>query len=257
MAVIENWNGQPVAVRRSRGGVLTFERWEDNVLGSPPWPEALLGQVRGYAARRSHSAADDAQALAAHLDGRISKFQSFNSEDAVTYSWFGTLASASADTRRAAVQWLYEQAGIPADAHAPVIDQWARVFHPNAPESPRGPELDARVDDPGIALIYIEAKWNAMVGTGKGKVADVPDDQIVLRRDSLRNDPALKNDKRALAILGVSEHKPDLASWHEPHGHARPVTIAWLTWDELAKCPAHPLADQFGRYLAWKRMHSG
>jgi hypothetical protein len=35
------------------------------------------------------------------------------------------------------------------------------------------------------------------------------------------------------------------------------VSIAWLTWDELAKCAEHPLADEFGRYLAWKRTHSG
>jgi hypothetical protein len=256
MAVIENWNGDPVAFRRSRGGVLTFEHWEDNVLGSPPWPESLLGQVHGYAARRSHFATDDAKALSAHLEGRISKFQSINSEDAVTYSWFGTLASAPVDARRAAIQWLYDQAGIPATAHAPVIDQWARVFHPNAPESPRGPELDARIDDPDVALVYIEAKWDAKVGTGKGKVAEVPDDQIILRRDSLRNDPALKNDRRVLAILGVSEHKPDLASWHEHDGNARPAPVAWLTWNELAKCPEHPLADEFGRYLAWKRIHA-
>ncbi len=131
MALMDNWNGQPVAVRRSRGGVVTFERWEDNVLGSPPWPEALLGQVRGYVARRCHFADVDAEALAAYLDGRISKFQSANSEDAVTYSWFGTLAVASADARRAAGQWLYDRAGILAIASDPTIEQWARVFHPN------------------------------------------------------------------------------------------------------------------------------
>ena len=118
MTMIDNWNGQPVAVRRSRGGVLTLERWEDNVLGAPPWPEALLGQVRGYVARPDHFAADDADALAAHL-GRISKFQSVNSEDAVTYSWFGTLADAAGDVRCAAVQWLYDRAGIPATAKNP------------------------------------------------------------------------------------------------------------------------------------------
>jgi hypothetical protein len=89
MAMTENWNGAPVAVRRSRGGVLTFERWDDNVLGGPPWPNALLDQVRGYVARHAHFADADAEALAAHLEGRISKFQSVNSEDAVTYSWFG------------------------------------------------------------------------------------------------------------------------------------------------------------------------
>ena len=45
MGVMNNWRGEPVAVRRSRGGVLTFENWQDNVLGGPSWPEGLLGQV--------------------------------------------------------------------------------------------------------------------------------------------------------------------------------------------------------------------
>lgn len=254
MAVLDDWNGEPVAVRHSRGGVLTFERWEDNVLGSPPWPEALLGQVRGYVARRSDFADLDATVLAAHLEGRISKFQSINSEDAVTYSWFGTLAGAPADVRRAVVQWLFDRAGIPAAANCPTVDQWVRVFHPNAPGSPRGPELDARIDDPHIALVYVETKWNAKVGTGKGKAADVPDDQIVLRRDSLRHDPAQHHD-RVMAVLGISASKPDLAKWRKPDDHLRPIIIAWLTWDELAECLEHPFADEFGRYLAWKQIH--
>lgn len=206
--------------------------------------------------KRGHFTEDDANELARQLDGRISKFQSVNSEDAVTYSWFGTLATGSADTRRAAVQWLYDRAGIRATARDPAIDQWARIFHPNAPSNSRGPELDARIDDPGAALIYVEAKWNAAVGTGRGKSADVPDDQIVLRRESLRGDPDLKADHRILAVLGVSERKPDLVKWHEPDDDQRPVTVAWLTWDDLAACAQHPLADQFRRYIAWKRQHA-
>ena len=59
-----------------------------------------------------------------------------------------------------------------------------------------------------------------------------------------------------MAVLGISERKPDLAKWHEPDGNLRSVGIAWLTWDELAECPEHPLADEFGRYLAWKRIHA-
>jgi hypothetical protein len=39
-----------------------------------------------------------------------------------------------------------------------VIDQWMRVIHPNAPTSPKAPKLDARIDDPGVALIHVEAK---------------------------------------------------------------------------------------------------
>ena len=84
----------------------------------------------------------------------------------------------------------------------------------------------------------------------------MPDDQIVLRRDSLRTDPTLKNDNRAFAVLGISEHKPYSARWHEHESNLRPVTITWLTWDELSECSEHPLADEFGRYIAWKRMHT-
>jgi hypothetical protein len=235
--------------------VLTFERWEDNVLRGDvsPWPpHALYDQVIGYVARRDHFDTDDAVALAAHLGGRISKVQSVNSEDAVTFSWFGTLAVASTSVRSAVVQWLYSRIGLATTASDPAIDQWVRVFHPNAPGSSRGPELDARVDDAN-ALIYVEAKWSAGIGTGRGSTGGVPDDQIVLRRDSLRNDPLLRGDTRALAVLGVSETRTDVTKWDEGHTNERPVTVAWLTWDELAECPAHPFAGEFRRYLDWKR----
>jgi hypothetical protein len=39
--------------------------------------------------------------------------------------------------------------------------------------------------------------------------------------------------------------------------HGKPdrkrVTIAWLTWDDLASCNRHPRAEEFRRYLEWKR----
>lgn len=262
MTAIKDWNGNDVPVRRSAGPgqVLTFERWEDNVLRghASPWPPSdLLKQVTGYRASDSHFAQEDAAALKADL-GLISRFQSVNSEDAVTWSWFGTLDAAPAPDRRAAIQWLYDRAGIPATAVDPRIDQWMRVFHPNAPGSPRGPELDARITD-DTAVVYVEAKWKASIGTGKGKDLKIPDDQIELRRDSLRDDPALLDDDRALAVLGVSEVKPDLAKWTnaEADQDVKPVTIAWLTWDDLAECGAHPLADEFALYLAWKRKNAG
>lgn len=174
----------------------------------------------------------------------------------MTYSYFGTLAAAPPDTRRAAIQWLYDRLEVPVVSTEPAIDQWKRAHHPNASGSPRGPELDARIDDPDAALIYVEAKWSADIGTGKGKIAGIPDDQIQLRRDSLRTDPALAGDTRALVVLGVSEAKPDLSKWHESADTDRKVTIAWLTWDELAECPHHPLGDELRRYLSWKRKTS-
>jgi hypothetical protein len=118
-----------------------------------------------------------------------------------------------------------------------------------------GRELDARIDDPSIALVYVETKWSAKVGTGKGKAADVPTTRSSCAASPFGTTPRTRA-TRVMAVLGISERKPDLAKWHETDGNLRPVSIAWLTWDELSECPEHPLADEFGRYLAWKRTHA-
>jgi hypothetical protein len=90
-------------------------------------------------------------------------------------------------------------------------------------------------------------------GTGKGASEGSRDDQIVLRRDSFRSDSALAADGRVFVVLGISAAKPDLAAYEETVAGQRPVQIAWTTWSGLARCDAHPLADEFRRYLAWKR----
>jgi hypothetical protein len=86
--------------------------------------------VNAYVARQSWFTDDDADALAAQL-GRISKFQSLNSEDAVTWSWFGTLAVAEPPARRRAVQWLYDRLGLELEASPEVrITTRRRSFAP-------------------------------------------------------------------------------------------------------------------------------
>jgi hypothetical protein len=258
MPTVLGYDGEPVELRYSAGSSVPYVlNWEDNALHPPPgsaWPPAVIRQVEGYVARNSWFAATDAEDLAARL-GFISKFQSLNSEDAVTWSWFGTLALADGTHRRDVAQWLYSRAGIDGSPSEDVsVDQWMRVVHPNALESPNGPELDARVQDPSTGLVYVEAKWNAALGTGKGSADGAKDDQVVLRRDSMRADPALIDDKRQFVVLGVSNTVPDLAAYAE-HGQPdrKRVTIAWLTWDDLASCDHHPRAEEFRRYLEWKR----
>lgn len=226
--------------------------------GNQEWPVAVVKQVNAYVARRSWFAAEDAGVLAARL-GRISKFQSLNSEDAVTWSWFGTLGLAEPASRRLAIQWLYDRLGLALTASPDVvIDQWMRVVHPNAPVSSKGPELDARIDDPGVALIYVEAKWDAVLGAGKGRVEGEQDDQIVLRRDAMRVEKALADDRREFIVLGISNDAPDLSVYDEARRQPplRPVQIAWLTWVDLADCDAHPRAGEFRQYLRWKRRHA-
>jgi hypothetical protein len=97
-------------------------------------------------------------------------------------------------------------------------------------------------------------KWNAALGTGKGSAEGAKNDQVELRRESMRADPALIDDKREFAVLGVSNAVPDLTAYAE-HGQTdrKRVTIAWLTRDDLASCDDHPRAEEFRRYLEWKR----
>jgi hypothetical protein len=158
MEQLNERNGRPVEIRRSRGnGVPYVTSWERNVIqpGAHAWPAWLVGQVRHYPAQPSWFADDDAPTLAKEL-GVISRFQSLHSEDAITWSWFGTVAVAEPAARVATVQWLYDRIGLVAAASPDVrIDQWLRVTHPNALSSPNGPEVDARVDDRGQALIYV------------------------------------------------------------------------------------------------------
>ncbi|MBP6843902.1 MAG: hypothetical protein KA201_09175 [Kofleriaceae bacterium] len=157
------------------------------------------------------------------------------------------------------MQWLYDRLGLQASASRDArIDQWVRVTHPNALRSPNGPEVDARLDDPGQALVYVEAKWLAALGSGKGADDGAWDDQIVLRRGSLRQDPALAGDhKRLYVVLGISNDSPDLVAYDEANEHEpRRVEVRWLRWQDLAECSAHPHHEEFARYLQWKRDNS-
>ena len=257
-----DWNGKPVEVLRSRGsGVPYVTSWQRNVIrpGSHGWPPSLVKQVRDRTAQRSWFSAGDAAKLAEEL-GVVSMFQSLHSEDALTWSWFGTLALADPEARVQTTQWLYDRLGLVASASRDVhIDQWMRVTHPHELNSPSGPEVDARVDDPGQALIYVEAKWRAALGSGKGAGDGEREDQIVLRRGSMRRDPSLASDaNRLYVVLGVSNDIADLTPYDDAAEPAlRRVEVRWLRWADLAECALHPHAEEFGRYLQWKQQHEG
>jgi hypothetical protein len=249
---VDDWRGDPLPIRRSRGSAVPYvEDWQRNVLrasGSGDWPDFLLRQVRAYVARRGGFADEDAAALAAQL-GRISKFQSLRSEDALTWSWFGTLHDAKPESRRAAIQWLCNE--LPADVEVSdevEVRQWVRVPHPNV-AGRLGPEVDAIIDDPDGVLVYVEAKWDAELGTGKGSSDGLLDDQIVLRCRALA--PPAVDATRPRVVLGLSRATPDISTY-DVVARETGVTVCWLTWADLARCAQHPLAIDFPAYLAWK-----
>ena len=56
--------------------------------------------------------------------------------------------------------------------------------------------------------------------------------------DFLPGDPAHKTNERALAVIGISERKPDLAKWHEPGDDLRRVSVAWLRGTSWPSAPS-------------------
>lgn len=254
---LRDWNGDRIEVRYSRGAssVPYVLDWRRNVLGlgaGQAPPSFLERHVRRYVARRSWFTEPDADALAAGL-GRISRFQSLRSEDALTWSWFGSLTLAPEQDRQAVIQWLYDRLSLSVQASSGVeVTQWSRMRHPNTGGA-NGPELDAVIDDASGALIHVEAKWLADLGRGQGATPDRRDDQIVLRRDAMRTYPTSVSDSRPWVVLGISPTAPDLRVYDEPDSHRRRVLIAWMTWDDLGGCSVHPHADEFRRHLGWKR----
>lgn len=256
METVEDWNGNELGVCHSRASAVPYvTSWRRNVIAPPggQWPAWLEKQVTGYTARADWFDDADAQVLSAEL-GRISKFQSLNSEDAVTWSWFGTLALAEPKERAAALQWLLNKVGLAAEVTPEaMIDQWSRVHHPNVPESPRGPEIDARVSDTNL-LMYVEAKWHAELGSGRGAQEGKRDDQVVLRRESITHDPALAEHPGQRLVLGVSNHRQDVSAYARgaEASAGRQIEVRWMTWQDLTQCGAHPHADEFKRYLDWK-----
>lgn len=248
---MDDWRGKSLPVRRSCGSAVPYvEDWRRNVLRLSPavdWPDFLLRQVRAYVARTSWFTDGDADALSAQL-GRISKFQSLRSEDAVTWSWFGTLHDASSEARRSSIQSLFNEVNVDVEVSGDVsIRQWVRVPHPNA-AGRVGPEVDAVIDDPHGAVVYVEAKWDAGLGTGRGLSEGQLDDQIVLRCRALAAPAA--DTTRPRVVLGLSRAAPDLSAYEVAKETG--VAVHWLTWANLTRCAPHPLSEEFSRYLAWR-----
>jgi hypothetical protein len=184
MPTVPGYDSKPVELRYRAGSSVPYVlNWEDNALYPPPgaaWPPAVIRQVEGYVARKSWFAATDAEGLAARL-GFIGKFQSLNSENAVTWSWFGTLALADGTHRRDLAQWLYSRAGIEGSPSEDVsVDQWMRVVHPKRarePERPRaGRTCSGSLDRPRLRRSQMERG----VGHRKGSAEGAKDDQVVL-----------------------------------------------------------------------------
>src|SRR5215207_9806955 len=96
MPSIENWNGKPIDVAATSGGTLLvcnpFQALMRPVAGAWPPPALVMQLGEGEPSRYPFS--DDLRAQMSIQLGHYCELQSINSEDAITWNFFGTLMAA-------------------------------------------------------------------------------------------------------------------------------------------------------------------
>ena len=229
--------------------MIAFLNYADNLLKDPDtlWPPAAIRQ-KIYRSEQLAAFAPEDQALLTERLGLYCDLQSINSEDAITWSFFGTLASADEESRANTLNWLMARAGLPwTDNSRCAIELWRRVAHP-VTGTMGGPELDACVSG-DHCVVFVEAKWKAKEGMGFDGTG-----QMEYRRNYLDKYGGGVCGDRGRVVLGVAvagtieeEVPPD----------SDQVATRGITWAELSECPSHPRQQEFARYYAWKERLSG
>lgn len=254
MLTIPNWRGQSIKVASSKGGTLAVVNPKDNLItsGITLWPPPEIVQKLYQSRHEDAFAETDLEAVKSAL-GFYSDLQSLNSEDAITWSVFGTLAYADNSTKCAFVTALFDLLSIPI---SPVADAniwlWRRIPHPQTLDS-GGPEIDFGIETEQ-AILFGEAKWLSGVGQAQGKTGEK--DQISLRREFF--------EKYGKAIFGsLSHYIVFVVSLYGNVLKANDVNLGDATlhfrdatWDSICNITSHPAHDELVRYLEWKKRNS-
>lgn len=249
---MKDWNGRDIIVARSKGGVVAVADVSDNLIrvSEVPWPPPAIVQ-KLYESRQTRAFEGDQLATATAGLGVYSDLQSLHSEDAVTWSYFGPLAVKPPEARADFLNWLLLQLGLDnwTGSERASIDLWRRVPHPDK-SLPGGPELDFVIDGERC-VVFGEVKWMSGEGRGQGTLKDKG--QMQLRRDFFAKYGTAIYGERGFVVLGVALAGALEASAPE---NTDSLVTSSVTWDTLAEYAGHPKAEEFVRYLKWKRDHS-
>ena len=248
---MKNWDNREIEVAHSEGGVIAVLNPFDNLIstGITPWPPAEVLQKLYLSHHVKAFAGADLEKATRSL-GYYCDLQSIHSEDAITWSVFGTVARSEHAIRNKWVSDFFSAVGLVQKAiKTSEIFLWRRTPHPDT-LVPGGPEVDFGILT-NDAVVLGEAKWQSAIGTrqGKGKGKD----QIELRSEFLHKlgklvFPTVDH----FAVLGISL-SPDM-----PHAAVSfpDVQVLTATWDCVCSIASHPLVQEVQRYLAWKKANT-
>lgn len=243
---MKDWNGQKIAIALSRGGVTVTTHPFDNLIrsGCSPWPPSEIVQKLYQSRQLRAFTGADAELCTSGL-GFYCDLQSLHSEDAITWSVFGTAACAPRSILKDWLTDLMRLLDLPqANMGVPEIFLWRRIPHPDTLVS-GGPEIDVGILSEN-AVLLVEAKWQSGVGIRQGKMRDK--DQIQLRGEFLQKYGRLIFPNREVyAVIGISLFAGAFSDT-TPNG----ITFRSATWEQICGLASHPQAEELKRYLKWK-----
>lgn len=247
---MKDWNGREIGCAYSKGGVIVVTHPFDNLISTDccPWPPPEVLQ-KLYRSPQARAFSQDQLAVCTSGLGFYCDLQSLHSEDAITWSVFGSAARSPRPQRAA---WLAELltmldlSGVRTEDAEVFL--WRRIPHPDT-LGPGGPEIDVGISTSN-AIILVEAKWLSGVGAAQGKKKDK--DQIQLRGEFLAKcAPRLFPDCSQLAVVGIRLFA-DIIENTAPEG----VSFRSATWEAICSLRTHPVAEEVRRYFTWKTEHT-
>jgi hypothetical protein len=243
---MKNWNQQEVDILRSKGGVIALADPFDNLVrtGVKPWPPSEIIQ-KLYQSRQVRAFAEDQKKILHKYNGYYSDLQSIHSEDAITWSVFGTVARSTDVIRNKFISDLFNLLGIKTGPiEISEIFLWWRIPHPDTLVS-GGPEIDFGILTANTLLLG-EAKWKSSVGKAQGKNKDK--NQIQLRVEFLQKYEAkLYPGVTQFFVLGVGLHNDVAENYCD-----KAVKCISTTWLDICYLTSHPNHNELVKYLVWK-----
>lgn len=239
-----------IPLAHSKGGVKAVAHPFDNLIrtGIAAWPPPEIIQ-KLYKSRQSRAFEGKDLEIATSGLGYYCDLQSLHSEDAITWSVFGTISRAPQDVLETWLRDLFRLIDLPnADHGNAEIFLWRRIPHPDTLVS-GGPEIDVGIVTSNTVILG-EAKWLSGVGAKQGKARDK--DQIRLRGEFLaKYGQAIFPNRIHNVVLGISL-RPSAFKDTTPEG----VDLRTTLWRDICSLPSHPLAMELSHYSKWKTLNA-
>jgi len=242
---MKDWNGKEVPFALSNGGVKLLSHPYDNLIknGCSPWPSPEILQ-KLYHSRHVAKFNQSEKIICNSGIGYYCDLQSLNSEDAITWSVFGTASKASKEIQIQWVKELFTLLSISEQYNEYVeIFLWRRIPHPDT-LVPGGPEIDIGIITSNTVL-FCEAKWKSKLSKNQGVLKNK--NQIQLREEfftkfGYKIFPSCSN----FFTVSINLQEEIIIN----------NSYRAINWRDICKLSSHPVADEVERYYSWKLENS-